>query len=458
MSIQLFEDAKKLDSEGKYLEAAIKYDQLLTQNHENPSLLCLMGSLLARDENTIGLSIVCLSLALKNWTSKYKNPPPAELYSNLGIAYRHSGQTDKALECYEKAVKLGPTAGTYTNYGNMFVENGDPLKAIPLLEKAVVMDPSMHLAHWNLALALLETGQWDRAWDEHEHGKFEGGARVLKKNVDLPDWDGTPGLKLIAYGEQGIGDEIMFASMLPDLLKTNEVILDCHPRLTTLFEKSFGVKCYGTRKDKEADWIEVEKPDAMVALGSLGKFYRRSKEAFPGTPYLKVDSAPRGEKFRVGISWTGGRSTQRVARRTVPLAWWGSVFSNDCEFVSLQYTEGCEKEIEICNKSLGTSITQHPAAKAEDYYELAKVVKSCDLIITVCTSLVHLAGALGVPTWVMVPRRPAWRYQNKGPMPWYKSVRLYRQPEHDESAWFPVVGRVGLDLADLLQMNQQKVA
>ncbi len=86
------------------------------------------------------------------------------------------------------------------------------------------------------------------------------------------------------------------------------------------------------------------------------------------------------------------------------------------------------------------------------------MVKSCDLIITVCTSLVHLAGALGVPTWVMVPKHPAWRYQNSGPMPFYRSVRLYRQPAAEDGAWLPVVQTIGLDLSDLLAAKKVKVA
>ena len=456
--LPIFEQANKLNEAGKFDEAAELYDQLLTQNHDHPMLLATQATILMRNSKTIGLAITLFHSSME----KMKGVIPSELYSNLGLAYKYSGQIDKAKHFMEKAVNVNPTAGALTTYGALFVESAESEKAREHLEHAIRLEPSLAMAHWNLSLCILgtanENGDWGRGWDEYEWGKLETGMRILKKNVDLPDWDGTPGKKVIVCGEQGIGDEIMFASMLPEIMKTNEVILDCHPRLTTLFSRSFNLKCYGTRKDKELDWIKKEKPDYLLPVGSLGKFYRRTRDSFTGAPYLDAEATPRGKKFRVGISWTGGKSLQRVARRTVPLSWWQSIFANDCEFVSLQYTDGCEKEIEICNKSHGTSITQHPSAKAEDYYELAKVVKSCDLIITVCTSLVHLAGALGVPTWVMVPKHPAWRYQRSGRMPWYRSVRLYRQPEAEDGAWIPVLQTIGLDLENLVKGQMRKVA
>ena len=452
MSVTMVEQANELNAEGKYEEAAELYDQLLTQNHANPDLLATLATILLRNSKTIGLAITLFHYAIDRYKAKGKSIN-TEVYCNLGLAYKYSGQVEQAEKYLKMAVDSGPSAGALANYGCMFVESGKPGDGLPYLEQAVKLDPSMALAHWNLSLCLLEqahpTDCWGRAWDEYEWGQIEGGMRIKKKHVDLPDWDGVNGKKLIVYGEQGIGDEIMFASMLAEVAKHNEVILDCHPRLATLFERNFNVKCYPTRKDKEMDWIEVEKPDAMIALGSLGKFYRRKKSDFTGEPYLQSESAPKGNKFRVGISWTGGRLTHRVARRTVPLSWWKSIFNNsDCEFVSLQYTD-CADEIAIVEKE-GYKIEQFEEIKAYDYYETAKIVASCDLVISVCTSVVHMAGALGVPTWVMTPNKPAWRYQTSGPMPWYRSVRLYRQPQGEVDAWIPVVQKIGYDLEQLL--------
>ena len=463
MEIQPFEQANELNAQGKYDEALALYDQVLAQNHYHPHLLATIGTILSRSQTTMGLAITLLHLSLDKFPKG--KTIPQEYYANLGTAYKQSGQSDKAIEYLEKALKVEKTAGVLANYGNIFIEQGNPQRAIDLLTEAITLDPSIELSHYNLSLSLLETGQWDRAWDEYEYGERPGGMRQERTYNDAPKWKGPveePGTRVCIYGEQGIGDEIMFASMLPDVLKTNEVILDCHPRLQTLFEKAFpGIKCYPTRKDAELFWPDAEPFDSRFAIGSLGKFYRRSRESFPGTPYLKADPVlPKGDKLRVGISWTGGRSTQRVARRTVPLSWWKSILNNDCEFVSLQYTE-CAPEIKIVEQTQGVTIQQFDEVVGkDDYYKTAQLVASCDLVISVCTSVVHLAGALGVPCWVMVPNKPAWRYQASGPMPWYRSVRLYRQPAAEDGAWIPVTQRVGADLSDLVDASrkQRKVA
>lgn len=452
MSSLMVEQANELNLAGRYDEALELYDQLLTQNHDHPELLSTVGTILLRNRRFVGLATVVFRLALE------KGMKAPELYANLGLAYKFSGQYDKAIKFMGKAVEKEPSAGTLTNFGSMFIENDNPEEGQQYLERAIKMDPSCFLAHWNLSLLLLETGQWERAWDEYEYGGDPKGMRPERALADKPKWDGSPGQTVVVSGEQGIGDEIMFASMLPELMQTNKVVFECHPRLKTLFERSFGLKCYPTRKEKEVMWCMAEEFDARINLGSLGKFYRRSRDKFPGTPYLKADPLPRGNKFRVGISWTGGRFSDRVAKRTVPLGWWQSILNvPDVEFVSLQYTEGSEEEIATV-EAQGFTVSQPPEAKADDYYETARLVASCDLVISVCTSIVHLSGALGVPCWVMVPKHPAWRYQRTGGMPWYKSVRLYRQPSHDGDSWLPVIQTVGADLAEVMERRAQKVA
>lgn len=306
------------------------------------------------------------------------------------------------------------------------------------------------MPRWNLSLLLLETGRFAEGFQLYEAGLHKDGMRAERMRGGVPRWEGQKGTILVS-GEQGIGDEIMFASILPDLMKTNEVILECHPRLKTLFEKSFGIRCYGTRKDKEVFWVnDPPQFDYKLMIGSLGRLHRTKIEDFTGKPYLKAEALPKGKKFRVGISWTGGRLPNRVEKRSVPLHYWRQILNQDCEFVSLQYTEGSEQEIESVEK-LGYKISQPPQAKAKDYYETAQLVASCDLVISVCTSVVHLAGALGVPCWVMTPKYPAWRYQREGHMPWYRSVRLYRQPTDDRDSWLDVVNRISVDLERLVR-------
>jgi ADP-heptose:LPS heptosyltransferase len=145
----------------------------------------------------------------------------------------------------------------------------------------------------------------------------------------------------------------------------------------------------------------------------------------------------------------------RVQKRSVPLTWWKPILETpNVEFVSLQYGIGKEEDLDVMD-ALGYDIKRFPETDAKDYYETARLVSSCDLVITICTSVVHVAGALGVPCWVLTPKNPAWRYQNKGGMPWYRSVRLYRSPDVEQPAWRPVVDLIGADLDELVNGKQQ---
>jgi tetratricopeptide (TPR) repeat protein len=452
--VDIFEQANAYNVAGEYDKAEALYDQLLTQNNDNPGLLATLGTMYLMMKKP-GMAMVLLHASLDK--SKKKAP---EVLTNLGLAYKFSGFPDKAVKYMRQAINdKSAMPESYATYSAMFVENGDPDEAIKICKQAINKDPELALAHWNMSLALLEKGEWETAWDEYDWG-FAAKTRVDRLYEDIPVWDGSPNKTVWVYGEQGIGDEIMFASMLPDMMKTNTVILECHRRLVTLFENSFGVTCYGTREEAVIDWPKDHKIDARISIGSLGKFYRRSREAFNGMPYIKADPLlPRGDKLRVGISWTGGKKASRVQRRTIPLSWWKSILTNESngvEFVSLQYTDS-EDEINQVN-DMGFHIKEYPQSKADDYAETARLVKSCDLVITCCTSVVHLAGSMGVPTWVMVPAAPAWRYQQKGPMPWYRSVRLYRQPSRDGDAWIPVVQRIGCDLEEFVKQSKKEAA
>ena len=450
--MDLFQEAAEHHKKGEYAEAEKRYDMLLSQNHDNAGLLATLGTLYLQT-GKYGLAIHLLEQALVNKALKASS----DVISNLSLAYKNSGQGEKALRYIEKACSVpDPCAGALANYSGFFTNTGTPDKAIELCNLALAKNPEMVVAHWNLALALLEKGEWERGWREHEWGlrmaKHASTMRIDRKIGDLPTWDGTPGKTVVIYGEQGLGDEIMFASMYLDVMAVSNLVIECHKRLITLFERSFGVPCYGTREDTEIGWHNNHQLDYRLSSGSLGQFFRNSAQAFPGMPYLRTEAVPRGSKFRIGISWTGGGKAGRIQTRAIPLSWWKPILDNDCEFVSLQYTDQAA-EIDIVEK-LGYKITQYPfmANRTLDYDETAKVVKSCDLVISVCTSLVHLSGALGVPCWVMVPNKPAWRYGAKGHMPWYRSVRLYRQNMGD--GWSPVIEKVALDLADLLKSKQ----
>lgn len=451
--MELWEQACALHMERKFDEAEKIYVQLLEQNHDNTGLMATLGSLYIQT-GKVGLGIHFLEAAIKGGLRQ------TDVFTNLGLGYKQAGQTKKAREYFEESIKEEPSPESLANYSGLLIESGQDEKCIEICERALKEKPELPVAHWNLAISLLSEGIWERAWDEHEWGLKAIGIREDRIVLNVPPWDGKGAGTVLVYGEQGIGDEIMFTSMLPDLLKTNKVVFECFPRLETLFKKSFpDVTFYGTRESKSVDWAYNHKIDYRIPVGSLGQFFRRSSESFLGTPYLTVDSTdllPKGDKFRVGISWKGGGFKMgRILKRSIPLTWWKPIFDiPDIEFVSLQYGHGKEEEIGVV-KALGHDVKIMDEADAYDYYETAKLVKSCDLVISICTSVVHLAGALGVPCWVMTPKHPAWRYQNSGRMPWYRSVRLYRSPYTELKGWVPVIAKISEDLDEMVNGKQK---
>jgi tetratricopeptide (TPR) repeat protein len=447
---KLLEAADKANFEGRFDEAEKLYDELLTQNHDQPWLLATLGTLYLRT-NRFGLAMVLLHQAAE------KMKDNGEVLCNLGLAYKYAGQHERAQKWIEKSTNKKPTAETLTTLAGLHINVGTPEKALEIINRAIKLNPEYPLAHWNKSMALLEMGRWGEGWDENEWG-FKSRMRI-RRDLGAPYWDGTNGKTIAVYGEQGLGDEIMFSSMLPDLCKENTVILECHTRLENIFKKSFPeLTVYGNRESKTAPWVKDHNLDYAVSIGSLGRWFRRSKEDFPGTPYLKAEPLEdRGTKLRVGISWTGGLKPGRVAVRTIPLSLWLPILNNDCEFVSLQYTD-CHDEIESVNR-LGYDIQERDdLVKAQDYYQTARLVRSCDLVISCATSVYHLAGALGVPTWLLAPNKPAWREQVRGTIPWYRSVRVYRQPQGDRETWRAVTSKVGYDLSEFLDHKRREAA
>jgi ADP-heptose:LPS heptosyltransferase len=230
--------------------------------------------------------------------------------------------------------------------------------------------------------------------------------------------------------------------MIPDACNDAQIIVDCDKRLTGLFRRSFPqAKVYGTRTAKQLAWDEADRTfDASISMGELGKFYRNDESAFPGTPYL-VPCPDRTEGWRatfaakkkpvIGIAWSGGTWENGASNRYLPLDEWAPIFKAiDAHWVSLEYKDAA-KAIQ------GTPVVQYPwATLTKDYDDTAALVAACDLVVTMQTAVAHLAGALGVPVWVMVPSNSQWRYgESDETLPWYKSLRIFKA----RGSWGPVV-------------------
>jgi len=400
------------------------------------------------------------------------NPDFPECRMNLGYIYKEMQMIDASRNQFKIAIDLikdstitNEEKSTYFhNYASTFTATGSPDQALIEINKAIELDQNNMNAFWNRGLAYLELGDYEKGFADYEYGKriHETKNRNYSKEI-TPFWDGTPGQTVAIYGEQGIGDELMFASMIPDVMKDCNVILDMHPRLADMFRNTYpNIPVFGTRKFSNLEWARYYEVDAKISIATLGKYYRKKKEDFPGTPYLKPDLlliekykdllGSMGNKKKIGISWKGGSASTGMNERKIKLKQLLPILDVEgAEFISLQYHEDSLIHIENLKENFG-KVIHHWQNILDDYDETAALVSNLDYIISVPQSVVHLAGAIGTPTLQLCPKRAMWQMGPYGQnMPWYSCVENVWQD--DSCTWEPVILKAKEKLCSLLQTN-----
>lgn len=290
-------------------------------------------------------------------------------------------------------------------------------------------------------MAYLALKRWREGWRDYNENIGKEKNRKEMRYGDEPRWDGTKGLNVVCYGEQGLGDEISFTSALPDLIRDcKSVTFETDMRLRNTIQRSFpNIRVMGTRYKDESkrDWAHVEKFDARVAIGELPAFYRLKDADFHGRPYLvpSPDIAAQwrtmldrlGNKPKIGITWTGGIPKTGQARRSISLDTYAPLFKGfDADWISLQYKE---PDVEAAEQKYGVKIHDWEwGTRMADYDHTVALVSQLDLVISVCTAVVDAAGAVGKECWCLVPEVPIWKHLSEGSwFPWASSVKLYRQ-------------------------------
>lgn len=444
-------EADELMTRGELDEALRVVNKFLNHHYENVPALITAGRVCYLADR-LGMAQAFFKLATK------LRPEISMAWSDLGSCYQEGTDWNEGEDCLRKSIKLDPrNANAWSNLAQLYVNNAQPMKAINCADKALSLSPTLTDPQYNRSLARLQLGDWENGWEGFDCKLGVKDGRAERIYGITPRWTGVNGLKLIAYGEQGIGDEIMFASCIPDVSEKNDVVIECDSRLQGLFSRSFPqCRVYGTRYQKGLEWPLKEKADASVAFGSLPGFYRKSAESFPGTPYLKADPERRlmfrslldslGPKKKIGIAWAGGIHKTGATRRSVLLYDLLPILKQDADFISLQYRDA--DEVSILEENHGIKIHHWPwAVQCKDYDNTAALVAELDLVISVTQACVHLSGALGTPCWVLTPKQPMWRYGLTGDsMPWYRSVKLYRQ----KNEWSGVISELSRDLGQWL--------
>lgn len=396
------------------------------------------------------------------------SPHREQVWNNIGLSAVKMQRFDEAKKFLTHALEINPECyPAINNLALLHVYDCDPLKAIEYCDKSLAHDSTQWDVQETRAYACLQMGNYRDGWQFYEHMIGKSPHRAWKPIKEhLPRWDGSKGKVVHVRGEQGIGDEIAFASCLPDAQKNAYVVLECDHMLEGLFKRSFpDIAVHGTRFKGERDWGDKYPLDASILIGSLCTLYRNDKSEFPGTPFLVADPERRvqwralfdtlpGKK--VGIAWTGGKKDTHAARRSLQLEQLVPLLKTPgISWVSLQYKDPTEEINSLWNKH-GIKV-HHWARGAEsrDYDDVAGMVAELDLVITVTTAAVDLCGGLGKPCWVFVPNKPHWRYAGTGEDKcWYKSVRLFRQTEE----WSSVIERVANELASFHWDGQSSTA
>lgn len=479
MALEAYRHIEKKEFE----PAETKISYILNIHPDNPTLYYFLGCLY-HDKKQYAFSVMAFEKALS------LQPEFDECLNNMAASYRQLGLMDKCKGCFQKAIELSNRssylldvckgdmnkyernrADYLANLGSCYVARGTPNVALQYLNKAIEICPDRPNSQWNAGLAYLELGDYKRGFAGYEYGdrisedkerNYHGGPKSTKW------WQGPEEGKrptVVVYGEQGIGDEIMFASILPDVMKDANVIFECHPRLQDIFRQNFpSIPVYGTRKATQVGWLGNHKIDSKIAIGSLGKFYRQSRKDFPGTPYLKTNADLKGKivtrfinsafdmKPRIGISWKGGIGITNKGNRRIPLELWKPIFeaNPDAYFISLQYDSNAQAEIDAFHESIGREVIHHWQDIVDDYDLTAALLGQLDMVISVPQSVVHLAGAMGVKTFQLCPKQALWQMGPYGEdMPWYHCVHNFWQ-ENDER-WETVIEEV----AELLKIEEE---
>lgn len=360
---------------------------------------------------------------------------------NLGHVYKSENRLESAIRVYQKVISIQPN--DYPPYDHLtycFSYPDNLKKRVESAQRAHYLNPLDHDCAYNFSLYCLMVGRFAEGWDLSRSRWLASATQDKTRYSDTPSLTrpvfdlASPKGPVFIWAEQGLGDEIMFLSILMDFLKQvpEQTIVQVDSRMLSMWRRSFPT----VKFIKRGEIPEHSTYQSHLAAGDLPGLFRRSKNDFPSAEvrYLMADEFLRErlskvvrcrQKPVVGLGWF---STNGSTRR-IPLIDLVKVISKfDVTLVNLQYGD-ITQEVNEVEKELGTRVFMETGVNCDSDLEgLAALMKSCDLVISISNTTVHLAGALGVKTWGLLPFFPGWRWFSDGDTSlWYRSVSLIRQ-------------------------------
>lgn len=499
----ILEHHGRLDEAGNAYKAALQANPNLTRAHLNlgnallglgqntDAVAAFDQALLLEPANTDALNNKALALKAAGQMDAAEatlriavvvDPHSEQSWTNLGLVLRLGGKPEEALQAYNQALKINPTSikaqnnlavlhrwdgrldaaeavcrslltvhpnvvEVLNNLGDILQAQGKIEEAQEAFERVLSIAPNHPEGHHNLAVLMLLKGDFEKGWKHYEWRWLAKEFPSERRNFPQPLWTGEPlaGKSILLYVEQGLGDALQFVRYAPLVHALGgNVIIECPPSLTRLFETVVDVAQVVSRGE------ELPVFDVQCPFLSLPGLLSPSVERIPATvPYLGVSEADAQvwqERLKdvgglkVGLVWAGSPHHTNDRERSIALKKLISLAGvQGCTFINLQIGSSAEQVQEVDWPMIDCS------THISDYADTAALVAQLDLVITVDTSVAHVAGALNIPVWVMLPHAPDWRWQlERSDTPWYPSMTLYRQPKRGD--WQSVIAGVKNDL------------
>jgi tetratricopeptide (TPR) repeat protein len=427
---------------GQVLEAMGKLDEAETHLRRAVALhpghadgWCNLG-LVMRAKDRLEEAASCFQRGLQ------LRPDHVVSLDHLGDIYKSWGRFDAALACLDRALSLQPDSySAHNSRGGVLEALGRFEEALAEYERAAQIAPDDVAPRWNQSFLFLSQGMLGRGWEAY---RLRMASRQVLVRFPFPEWEGEPldGKTVLIYAEQGLGDEILFASCFDEVIaRAGRCVIECTPRLAPLFGRSFPAATVVGSDRFEVGWLaEVGKIDVQVAAGSLPRLLRPTIDSFPDrAAYLQPDPqrldywrsrlALLGPGLKVGICWRSGVLSGERRRLYPELTQWGEIFRvPGVHFVNLQYGE-CGDELRAAVEQFGVAVTAFDDIDLRDQIdESAALTAGLDLVISPSTAVLEMAGALGVEAYTLNNAGPLWTALGRSDAsPWHPRTRLFEQ-------------------------------
>jgi len=424
-----------LENQGKFAEAEASCRQALRHKPDDAFAHSNLGHILQRQGKLAEAEASCRAAL------RFK-PDLAEAFGRLGTVLQCQGRLQEAEECCRRALALDPhRADAHNELGCSLLEQGKLAESQACFEQALRFRPDNAVFHYNLAHVLLMRGDYLRGWAEYEWRE-----RRKKRPLVLPQplWDGSAlaGRRILLHWEQGLGDTLQFIRYAPLVKERGGIVIVVCPRpLVKLLSGCAGID------QVVAAGNPVPAFDTHAPLMSLPHIFKTTLATIPAqVPYLFADAERRrrwgnaiaDSPLKVGIAWQGHPDHPGNSLRSVPLSAFASLAEvAGVRWISMQYGPGTEQ----LARTIDGFAVLDLGSQCADFEDAAAAIMNLDLMITVDSVMAHCAGALGVPTWVLLRSASCFRWlKDREDSPWYPSLRLFRQSRWGD--WDGVFARV----------------